>query len=409
MTVVTDAEYSPTPCMLAWGWWLLPMLGLIWGCNDGQYEREPPDAKSDAVVSPVTDSESFDDAFPSSDMRLPRDMALDTPDTFDADRDSGGDTAVWADPFQLTDLPARDDPEQYLLSQTGLFQDILTGDFHPEAQHYSPRHQLWSDGTEKRRWVILPPVGQIDNEDQDQWLMPVGTRFFKEFSKNGVRLETRLIVRTGSGVRDYWMGSFLWDADQEDAVFVPDGAENVHGTDHDVPEVKACGTCHNGSRGRALGFGSVQLGPSQEQIWSALLDENRLTHDQSVLQMLPGSESEQAVLGYLHANCAHCHNAQGSAWPDTDIELGLSVNDTLPETTAAYRTSIGQALQYFNAEPGVVRLMPGDPERSAIYLRMAQRGLETQMPPLATKHVDEVGLALIENWIRAFPAAPQND
>ena len=53
--------------------------------------------------------------------------------------------------------------------------------------------------------------------------------------------------------------------------------------------------------------------------------------------------------------------------------------------------------------------MPGDPELSAIYLRMAQRGLETQMPPLATKHVDEVGLALIENWIRAFPAAPQND
>ena len=140
--------------------------------------------------------------------------------------------------------------------------------------------------------------------------------------------------------------------------------------------------------GVELRFG--QLGPSQERIWSALLDENRLTHDQSVLQMLPGSESEQAVLGYLHANCAHCHNAQGSAWPDTDIELGLSVNDTLPETTAAYRTSIGQALQYFNAEPGVVRLMPGDPERSAIYLRMAQRGLETQMPPLATKHVDEV-------------------
>ena len=104
-------------------------------------------------------------------------------------------------------------------------------------------------------------------------------------------------------------------------------------------------------------------------------------------------------MGYLYSNCGNCHNERGSAWPDTDLDLTLSVYDTMPEQTAIYRTSIGVELQYFNAQDNVLRVTRGQPQLSAMYLRMEQRGLETQMPPLGTEMVHEIGLDLIRRWI----------
>jgi hypothetical protein len=49
-------------------------------------------------------------------------------------------------------------------------------------------------------------------------------------------------------------------------------------------------------------------------------------------------------------------------------------------------------------------VMPGDPARSTLALRM--RALDqNRMPPLATHVVDEAGAAAVEAWIRGLPAA----
>ena len=42
-----------------------------------------------------------------------------------------------------------------------------------------------------------------------------------------------------------------------------------------------------------------------------------------------------AALGYLHANCGHCHNQNGTAWPDTQMVLRSVVADTGRDTSAS--------------------------------------------------------------------------
>ena len=88
---------------------------------------------------------------------------------------------------------------------------------------FEPTYWLWSDGADKRRWFRLPPGTQIDTTGMDHWVFPIGTKLWKEFSLGGVLLETRLIERYGDGPEDYWMGAFVWNADQTDAVLAPDG------------------------------------------------------------------------------------------------------------------------------------------------------------------------------------------
>jgi hypothetical protein len=52
------------------------------------------------------------------------------------------------------------------------------------------------------------------------------------------------------------------------------------------------------------------------------------------------------------------------------------------------------------------RVVPGEPERSLLLLRLSSREPSTQMPPLGTRRVDEEARRLIEAWIRDDLAAP---
>src|SRR5688572_24491791 len=91
------------------------------------------------------------------------------------------------------------------LAEAGLFSDITNKVVASAAIGFQPAYALWSDGADKQRWVVLPEGGAIDSSDPDHWRFPVGSRFFKEFSQSGRRLETRLIERFGPGDGDYGM------------------------------------------------------------------------------------------------------------------------------------------------------------------------------------------------------------
>ena len=307
-------------------------------------------------------------------------------------------------------------PAYAALSETGLYADFEQRVLASGVATYAPAFALWSDGAAKERWIQLPPGAQIDSADMDRWVLPVGSRVWKQFSLGGVALETRLIERYGTGREDYWMGSFVWDATHSDAFFVEEGQRDVLATPHDAPSEAQCWSCHNGEVGRVIGVSALQLsGASPGLTLEDLIHQDRLSAPPApgTTYAPPGDALTSAALGYLHANCGHCHNSRGTAWPDTQMVLRLNAGELAappgagaapPEETALYRSIVGQAVQYFRDEDLPVRVVPQAPEQSALVARMQVRGPRQQMPPLGTESLDPEGLDRVTRWIAGLSA-----
>lgn len=290
------------------------------------------------------------------------------------------------------------------LSETGLYRDIRKGELAEGVRFYVPRFELWTDGAEKRRWIALPPGTRIDTSDMEDWQFPVGTKLWKEFVRDGVRVETRLLQKTGPGPGDWSAVAYVWKDDESDAVAAPEGRENARQTPHDVPTAVECFACHGGRKSRVLGFSAIQLSwkPKEPALsLDELVAEGRLTHPPKKPIRVPGTQLEQAVLGLLHANCGHCHNARRPRGASecfdpsgTSIELWLPTDRSRPEDTPAYRTTI----------PHFVR--PGDPDDSWLVERYSSRrsilGYREQMPPLGTEEVDVEGLKILRRWVESL-------
>jgi len=280
-----------------------------------------------------------------------------------------------------TDAPAPDGR----LSSEGLYADLAAKTISKDAIELRPAYPLWSDGAEKRRWIMLPPNTTIDTSDMDHWQVPIGTKLFKEFALGGRRIETRMIERVGA--TDYRFSPFVWCPDEAEAMLTMDGATDVLNTGHDVPSGETCESCHRGEPGTVLGVSAVQL--------SAMLDELPLS--QPPLRTFPIANP---VLGMLHANCGHCHSDGGIA-AVIDLRLRLSIHDAgLPqEQTAPYLSMVGVPLTNWRADGITERVVPGDPAASGLYYRMSQRGTGAQMPPLATEVTDDVARRQLWDWI----------
>lgn len=337
-----------------------------------------------------------------------------SPDVASEDRNSSPDVASEDGSSSLdgsVDGPSglHPRPTYQHLTETGLYVDPASRTVAAGLVAFEPTYKLWSDGLTKRRWIELPPGTVVDTSDMNHWLFPVGTKVWKEFSKDGVLLETRLIERFGTGPEDYWMGAFVWDADQADAVFAASGAVDILGTFHDAPPTKDCGACHRGEAGRILGFSALQLAGSPEgpAVSSPTLQDlasARLLStppEAGTNFVVPGDPTTRAALGYLHANCGHCHNLHGTAWPDTQMILRLDVGERDPATSNVVATTVNKALSYWRGGDITTRIVPGHPEASALYARMNRRGKD-QMPPLATELLDDTGLALVQAWIASL-------
>ena len=102
------------------------------------------------------------------------------------------------------------------LAETGLFAPDGSGAIAAGNRPFSPQYPLWTDGAAKRRWVYLPAGTTIDASNPRQWEFPVGTRFWKEFSFAGRRVETRVLWKTSDA--GWLAGSYVWNKDGTDAV-----------------------------------------------------------------------------------------------------------------------------------------------------------------------------------------------
>lgn len=414
-------HHAPLSSARAGGWgfasvctrprhWLaaLPVLFALAACGDDS--PSATDASIDAAITSDASADVGADASSDAAAEVAKVVADASEDTAvaDAAAEVAPDASV-AD--AAPDLPAAPlpypRPDYQHLSETGYFSDPTTLTEAADLQTFEPSHVLWSDGAEKRRFIRLPPGTRIDTSDMDHWQFPVGTKLWKEFSLNGVRLETRLVERYGTGPDDVWFGAFVWTADQKDAVFAVDGANDINGTAHDAPAAKQCSLCHRGDAGRVLGFSALQLSHDSPAglTLARLRDAGLLTNPPApgVSYAAPGDATTAAVLGYFHANCGHCHNPNGAAWPDTDMVMRLGVNEHDPTTTAIWKSLVGKPLLYWRHPPYTTRVVPGDPTMSAVVARMGLRGSRDQMPPLATELTDPAGLDLVTRWVASLP------
>jgi len=305
------------------------------------------------------------------------------------------------------------------LRETGLYSDWATKTVAADTLSYSPQYPLWTDGAEKARYIRVPAGTWIDATLAEEWQFPVGTRLWKEFRFSGRRIETRYIERTAEGWR---YAAYAWTEDQADAPLAPErGTRSVEirpGVRHAIPGRFDCRACHDGRTTPVLGFTALQLSPDRDP--NALHAEAPGPGDvdlallvaRGVVRNLPAAllktppriparnAGERAALGYLYGNCAMCHNTKGPL-----ASLGLSFDYASGDgrrDAAAIRTAVARPSQF--TVPGEApghseRIRPGDPDRSALAVRIASRNAVLQMPPLGTQLVDEDAVRLVRQWI----------
>jgi cytochrome c553 len=326
---------------------------------------------------------------------------------------SSADVAARVDDA-LPHLPAR-------LADTGLYAAGRVDRIAPFVRAFSPQYPLWSDGASKRRWVWLPPGTTIDGTRPHEWEFPVGTRFWKEFSIAGRKVETRLLWHVARG---RWVtASYAWNADGTDATLAPaEGlaavAELGHGKQHAIPSRSDCLACHGApGRTRPLGFTALQLSDDRDPlaIHGEPRPEGALSLESlaaSGLLTLAGSApaprprivtadpGTRAVLGYLAANCGGCHGRAGDV-PAVTPFLRTEQLVTDGDAVARAMTERLTTWQLPGHDDGTKLIDPLVPQASALLARMKSRRPSSQMPPLGTVVRDDDAVAALQMWIEA--------
>lgn len=266
---------------------------------------------------------------------------------------------------------------------------------------YAPQYTLWADGSGKERYLYLPEGTTIDTTDPDAWIFPVGTVFWKTFAVGELKIETRILTKLTdeAGPGGWSMRVYAWNEAQDAVTEVVDGVSDALGTTHDIPSHSMCERCHQGAADVGLGVSAIQLNHSGTGVTlSTLQSESRVSHPISLTSaVVPGDATAQAALGYLHANCGHCHGGEA---PPGGFVMRLSVGAANVEDTGTYTTGVGVASGW--AHEGVTaRIATADPDASAVAVRMGIRG-DGQMPAIGTEEVDSEGLAAVRAWISSL-------
>ena len=199
-------------------------------------------------------------------------------------------------------------------------------------------------------------------EGTDAWKFPLGTRLWKEFPHDGRRLETRYIERLADG--SWRFAAYVWNDEGSDAALAP------------------------------------QTGLLRHLKPALLARPPRIE---------AGSALERAALGYLQANCGHCHNHNGPAVP-APLRLDQSALDS-GDTVERVRLSTVKVNSRYRP-PGMPEdariVVDGSVDRSVLSLRMRLRHPQVQMPPIGTRHPDLEGQALIDRWINQLASSTQD-
>ncbi len=343
---------------------------------------------------------------------------------------SQGDNVFLYKLVQVNESPNDSAPQ--LLSQTGAFQDLQTLTPNPGVIPYDLIESFWSDGAEKKRWLVIPNDGSHDtpqekisfSEDGD-WEFPVGSVLIKHFEMPidelnpsiKRRLETRFSVKASSG--HFYFLTYKWNNEQTDAVLLNarlDETIQISTSDGSVrnqtwtyPGTPDCISCHNPATKGTLGprtryLNSDMLYPttgltanqlvtlSHIGILDESIDDNTVLGYQTYKAIDDSSASlNDRARSYLDLNCAYCHRPGGTG---DRAQFDLRLSNDLVQTGLMYantNTPLGI--------PGERIVVGGDASKSILYHRTESIDPTIAMPPVAKNLVDQHGLDLIELWI----------
>ena len=376
--------------------------------SDGGEEDAAADASDEGVEDAASDTGVVveDAAGDAADDDAARDADIQS------DEDAGDDV--------MASIPCEQQLEESLdglpddVACIGLYADVATKLVASNVRRYAPALVLWSDGAGKQRWVHLPEGEKIDASDPNNWVFPVGTKFFKEFRVEGRRVETRIFQKVR---QDRWSrATYAWNRDESAAIrsFGEDlGDVKIAGTDYHIPSGTECQQCHGGRADRVLGFEAIALGlPGAEGVTLKMLVDEGLLEPAPIRTQLSigddGTDLAAEMLGYTHMNCGVCcHNRDenAEAFP-SGLFMKLDVNELDGRPVGNFEPiqllvdQTAKTLRWGDRK----RVVPGNPEDSLLYQLITSRaGPKEQMPPIATQVVDSSHADLVRRWIEALP------
>jgi len=295
-------------------------------------------------------------------------------------------------------------PERF--SEVGLYPAAPDLDAVPSiAILYEPAWPLWSNGSAKRRYIVVPAGETIDNTLMP-WRFPAGTLLFKTFLYSdpalaaGLRpVETRIMRFGAEGEWDY--ATYRWREDASEADLVdpwkPDpvpvsstGADFVH----TIPATLECRTCHESREGEVLGFEPLQLGASLESGGTQLdqLSERGLfAADPAAPERIEHEDpTTRAVLGHFYGDCVHCHNGGDGPSSSFDLRPAVALENTVGVMSSSSASAFG------------VRIIPGDPGGSILFQSTSGETPDSEvklMPPLGVDVRNSETIELLRGWI----------
>tara|TARA_Y100001970_G_scaffold108715_1_gene135887 strand:+ start:4646 stop:5665 length:1020 start_codon:yes stop_codon:yes gene_type:complete len=317
--------------------------------------------------------------------------------------------------YAVDDLAILSDKIPKALSEYGFFSDPLNQIPNSNVVPYELITALFSDYTDKHRFVYLPDESTAKYDGEDVFEFPIGSALIKTFSYQTTEgelllLETRLLLNKEDG----WDAlTYVWDIDRGDA-FLALGGKTIEVTDvitpsnanfirYRAPNKNQCKECH-------LKNDAVEpIGPKPRNINKAIIYENGIENNQidhwSTLGLLEEKHYSNGSMvdafnenndinlrarSYLDINCGHCHSPEGSA---SSSGLYLSIDDKefgiYKKPVAAGRGSGG--LSY--------SIVPGKPEESILLFRMLSNEPDVMMPESGRSLMHVEAIELISEWI----------
>ncbi len=379
-----------------------------------------------ACSSEADESEPEPDVGPGDDVEVRPDVWLDGGEADAREADGGGMDAGGAECTPT--LPAPDEDSFERLADYCFFRGEPADQHEPPSQGvvpYGVRSKLYSDESDKFRFVVLPDGEKIEFDATEIWGFPEGTIIVKTFyfpddarnPSDGRRLlETRLLRKVGE--EEWNPVVYLWNDEQTRATrhrigenlevdWTDEEGEQVT-TNYRVPDENKCKSCHSQDNTITL------LGPRARQFNRryeyAEGERNQIEHfeqlemfDREVppvdeLDQLPDPKNEELAIdtrarAYLEGNCAHCHRPKGAA-SNSALFLNWGQED---------RRSLGVCKEPPAAGGGTggyeYSIKPGYPDESIMVFRMSSSEPDIKMPELPLRTVDEFGVGVVSDWI----------
>jgi len=301
---------------------------------------------------------------------------------------------------------------QPVLSETGLFTSLEPLEPRSEFVEFAINLPPWQPGVSGRRWLSLPQGGKIRASAEGEWRLPPGARLIQHFDLDtspARPFETQVLLFTGSRLAR--AAAWRWPGQGNDRATLVQDAEILSlpgqpGRQWVTPGAEEELSLDQPFTGFLVPISTRQLNHRRQlKEWNerGWLEPKWSPGELEKLPHLAALDDERAtpehrIRSYLDVNCAPCHYPGGPARGNYDARFSTPIE----------RQNIinGDLLAGDLGIPGAKAIVPGQPEKSVLYLRMRRRD-SLRMPPAAliqTKLDDEEQpvLPLLEEWIRSL-------